>query len=137
VWFAARALDRDSNVADGVARKHKVYGWSQRANPPATKFVSVGGKDWASAHPVSLDYWKYLSEVIQPEPIEARDKVMLGMLVPLGIEKGKPFNPTERQKRILAEAAQVGELMAAPTPTTSASPTRPCGPARNGNMPTW
>src|SRR5262245_21592592 len=112
VWFAARALDRDPALADQVARKHKIYAWSQRDNPPATKFVPVGGKDWASAHPVSLDYWKYLSEVIQPEPVEARDKVMFGMLVPLGIEKGKPFNPDERQKKILTEAARVGELMA-------------------------
>src|SRR5262245_46870308 len=112
VWFAARALDRDPNAAEQIARKHKVYAWRQRSAPPATTFVPVGGKAWASAHPVSLDYWKYLSEVIQPEPIEARDMVMLGMLVPLGIEKGKPFNPNDRQKKILIEAVQVGELMA-------------------------
>src|SRR5262249_38696043 len=112
VWFAARALDRDQKMAEEIARKHKVYAWNQRDNPPATTFVPVGGRDWSSAHPVSLDYWKYLSEVIQPEPIEARDKVMLGMLKPLGIEKEKPFNPDERQKRILTNAAQVGELMA-------------------------
>ncbi len=112
VWFAARALDRDPKIAEEVARKHKVYQWDQRANPPSTKFIPVGGMDWSSAQPVGLDYWKYLSEVIQPEPVEARDKVMLAMLVPLGIEKGKPFNPDDRQKSILTEAAQVGELMA-------------------------
>src|SRR5262245_12419466 len=112
VWFAARALDRDPKAAEDVARRHRVYGWSQRSNPPATKFIPVGGKAWASAHPVSLDYWKYLSEIIQPEPIEDRDKVTLGMLVPLGIEKGKPFSPNDRQKKILTEAAQLGELMA-------------------------
>jgi hypothetical protein len=105
VWFAARALDRDAAVAEQVARKHKVYGWSQRDNP-------FGGKAWASAHPVGLDYWQYLSEVIQPEPVEARDKVMLGMLVPLGVVKGKTFRPNERQQKILTEAAQLGELMA-------------------------
>ena len=38
--------------------------------------------------------------------------MILGMLQPLGIEKGKPFNPTERQKQILVEASRVGELMA-------------------------
>jgi hypothetical protein len=112
LWFAARMLDPDHAKAEEMAHKHKLYAWSQRDNPPTTKFVSIGGKDWASAQPVGLDYWKYLSEVIQPEPIEARDKVMFGMLMPLGIEKGKPFNPDERQKKILAEAAQVGELMA-------------------------
>jgi hypothetical protein len=30
----------------------------------------------------------------------------------LGIEKGKPFNPTERQREILIDAAETGELMA-------------------------
>jgi hypothetical protein len=84
VWFAARALDRDAAAADKTARSHKVYGWSQRANPPATRFIPVGGRTWASAQPVSFDYWKFLFDVIQPEPIEDRDKVMLGMLVPLG-----------------------------------------------------
>jgi hypothetical protein len=112
VWFAARMLDRDPAVAEKMAHVHKLYAWADHDNPPATKFIPVGGKEWSSAHPTNLDYWKYLSEVIEPEPIEARDKVMFGMLVPLGIEKGKPFNPDERQKKILTEAAQLGELMA-------------------------
>ncbi len=30
----------------------------------------------------------------------------------LGIEKGKPFKPTERQRTILEDGARVGELMA-------------------------
>jgi hypothetical protein len=34
------------------------------------------------------------------------------MLQPLGIEKGKSFNPTERQKKILIDASKVGEVMA-------------------------
>ena len=38
--------------------------------------------------------------------------MMMGMLKPLGIEKGKPFNPTDRQKEIFTEATQVGEVMA-------------------------
>ena len=112
VWFAARALDPDPNVAEEVARKHKVYAWKDRDNPPATKFIPVGGKDWASSQPINLDYWKYLSDVLQPEPVEDRDRVMMGMLKPLGIEKGKIFNPDDRQKKILNEAALVGEMMA-------------------------
>ena len=68
-----------------MARAHKVSAWNQRHNLPATKFIPVGGKDWASAQPVSLDYWRYLSQVIQPEPVEPRDKVMMGMLVHQGL----------------------------------------------------
>ena len=37
--------------------------------------------------------------------------MVMGMLQPLGIEKGKPFAPTARQKRILQEAAPAGEVM--------------------------
>jgi hypothetical protein len=110
--FGARALDPDPEVAEQVARKHKVYGWFQRENPPETKFIPVDGKPWSSAQPANLDYWKYLSDVIQPESVEGRDMVTLGMLVPLGIEKSKKFEPDDRQKKILTEAAQVGELMA-------------------------
>ena len=34
------------------------------------------------------------------------------MLMPLGIQKGKPFKPDERQKKILTDAAELGFLMA-------------------------
>jgi hypothetical protein len=34
------------------------------------------------------------------------------MLAPLGIEKGKPFNPDARQRKLLEEATFVGESMA-------------------------
>ena len=36
----------------------------------------------------------------------------MAMLKRIGIEKGKPFNPNERQKKLLEEAAFVGEAMA-------------------------
>ena len=37
---------------------------------------------------------------------------MMGMLQPLGIEKGRPFSPTDRQRQLLIDAAQTGEVMA-------------------------
>ena len=44
--------------------------------------------------------------------VNDHDRVMMAMLKFLGIEKGKPFNPDERKKKILTEAALVGEAMA-------------------------
>jgi hypothetical protein len=112
LWFATRGLDPDPKAADETVRKHKLYAWKDRANPPATKYIPVGGRDWASTQPDNLDYWKYLSDLFQPEPVETRDRIIFAMLRPLGIEPGKPFNPDARQSRILTEAAKVGELMA-------------------------
>jgi hypothetical protein len=50
--------------------------------------------------------------MIQSEPVEDRDRFFMAMLRPLGIEKGKPFQPDERQKKILTDGAFVGEAMA-------------------------
>ena len=40
------------------------------------------------------------------------NRMIMGMLQPLGIEKGRPFNPDARQTQTLIEAARVGEVMA-------------------------
>jgi hypothetical protein len=112
LWFATRGLDPDPKAAEETIRKHKLYAWSDRDNPPPTKFVPVAGRSWVSNQPDNLDYWKYLSDLYQPEPVEERDRMMFAMLRPLGIEPGKPFNPDKRQSEILTEAAKVGELMA-------------------------
>jgi hypothetical protein len=44
--------------------------------------------------------------------VAERDRFFMAMLKPLGIEKGKPFAPDERQKRILEEGARLGHAMA-------------------------
>lgn len=112
LWFATRGLDPDPKAAEETVRKHKLYAWSDRDNPPPTKFIPVAGRSWVSNQPDNLNYWKYLSDLYQPEPVEERDRIMFAMLLPLGIEPGKPFKPDARQSKILTDAAQVGELMA-------------------------
>jgi hypothetical protein len=38
-----------------------------------------------------ISWFEYLSKFVNDEPIRERDKVMIGMLSSLGIEKGKPM----------------------------------------------
>ncbi len=45
--------------------------------------------------------------MVQNNPIRPQDKVMVSLLKSLGIEKGKPFNPTEEQKRAMNEGLQL------------------------------
>lgn len=42
---------------------------------------------------------------IRVEPVNPQDKVMMGMLASLGIEKGKPFAPDATTKRAMRQAA--------------------------------
>lgn len=112
VWFATRGLAADRAEAEATVRKHRLYAWADRAGPGVTKYIPVGGKDWASQQPNDLTYWQQLKAVLEPEPPEARDGYFLAMLRSLGIEKGKPFSPDDRARKILADAAISGDLMA-------------------------
>ncbi|MCX5956406.1 MAG: DUF1254 domain-containing protein [Cyanobacteria bacterium] len=112
VWFGTRGLAPDKAVAEATVRQHRLYGWNQRANPPATGYSEVGGRPWQSAQPTDLNYWRLLSELYANEPVAPRDRMIFGMLSPLGIAPGQAFKPDARQARILGEAAQLGDLMA-------------------------
>jgi hypothetical protein len=69
LWFATRGLDPDPKAAEETVRQHKLYAWSERDNPPPTKFIPVAGRSWTSNQPDNLNYWKYLSDLYQPEPV--------------------------------------------------------------------
>ncbi len=109
-----RTLDPDQAKGEALARRIRVYPWAQRDNPPAMGFLKPDPGKLANfvTMPRGMKYWEQLAAVIQHEPVEDRDRFFMAMLRPLGIENGKPFQPDERQKKILTEGAFVGEAMA-------------------------
>ncbi|MGH6677528.1 MAG: DUF1254 domain-containing protein, partial [Bradyrhizobium sp.] len=113
IWSGQRGLDPDPAKAAALLCQVRNYPYSQRDNPTdVSKHIRPAGRKWAGQQPSGLAYWAVLARVISEEPPLERDRITLATLVPLGIEKGKTFDPDERQKAILTEAAQVGELMA-------------------------
>lgn len=111
-FFGLRALDPDPAKAMALVKAVKVYPYSERANPPATRLVSPEGKKWAGWQPRGLDYWKRLHAVLNEEPVAERDRFYMAMLANLGVEKGKAFAPDARQAKLLLEGATAGEMMA-------------------------
>ena len=112
VWFGTRGLDLDPKKAEETVRQHKIYAWADWAKPAPTNYVPVAGKPWTSAHPTDVSYFRLVAEALESEPVQVRDRVIYGMLVSLGIEKGQPFNPDSRMTKIFNDAAMVGELTA-------------------------
>jgi hypothetical protein len=110
--FGLRALDPDPAKAMALIKQVRIYRYSTRSTPPATRLVTPGGKKWFGGPPRGMDYWKRLHQVLQDEVIDERDRFYMAALANLGIEKGKPFKPNARQKKILLEGATTGELMA-------------------------
>jgi len=112
VMLGLRITTTDPKEGEAQLAKLRIYSYAQRANPPVTKIISPKGRKWPGIPERGMGYWKRLDEVIQSEPIEERDRFFHEMLAPLGIEKGKAFKPTAKQRKILTEAALVGEAMA-------------------------
>jgi hypothetical protein len=110
--FGTRALDPDPARGRALLEKIRIYPLSRRDNPPPTRLIAVDGKSWSQVQPRGLGYWTRLHKILQIEPVEERDRIMMAMLAPLGIEKGKPFEPNEHQRKILSDGAATGELMA-------------------------
>jgi hypothetical protein len=112
VFIGFRVLSPDPQVAKALLEKFRIYPYSERAVPPATRLVSPAGKPWSGTQPRGMAYWELLAATIDQEPVRERDRFFMAMLKPLGIEKGKPFKPDARQTELLSEAVLVGEAMA-------------------------
>ena len=133
IWSGHRALDPDPAKAKAAIAGLRIYPYSQRDNPPPTRHVSPDGRKWSGEQPRGLAYWEALARVIDEEPVLERDRIMLGMLQPLGIEKGKPFQSVGASEadpdRSVAGRRTDG---AHDQPGQSVSKARKSGPASSG-----
>ena len=91
---------------------YRQYKLSEAKEPPTTKFISLTGKDADLLTNEGFAYFESLARYIDENPPRPQDMAMLGMLETLGIAHGKAFEPDERMRKILTEAAEVGRAMA-------------------------
>ena len=96
----------DADVARAIAysKRVKLYPLSQAANPPETRFVDASNVVFDSTIPYDQRFFQVLYRQVQDEPWLERDKAMIDPLKTIGIERGKPFNPDERTRKILEDA---------------------------------
>ena len=102
--------------ATEIFKKIQTYRLSDVANPPKKQLVLMGdpkkgGKEFRMDRPAGLEYWKMLYNIINDETVEDRDRITLGTLAAIGIEKGKPFTPDGRMKKIFTDAEKMGKMM--------------------------
>ena len=97
---------------DSVKKNLRVYALSQAANPPPMNFVNISGKAFNTIGPGDYSAFEAVNRTIQDEPGDAMDPDTLGLFASIGIEKGKPFASDARMKKILTDAAAVGDATA-------------------------
>ena len=115
-WLILRGFLDENGVPDAAKAEFqnnlKVYPFAQRSNPPANSFKNL--TDWTvdTIHANDFKFYEELDVVIQREPSEMFSPELLGMASAIGIQKGKPFNPSLKQKALLTEAVAIGNATA-------------------------
>ena len=90
----------------------KIYPLAQGAKPPAMEFISASGKVFNTIHANNYEFYEELHAVIEREPVTMPDAELRGLFASIGIQKGKPFAPDARMKKILTDAVAIGNATA-------------------------
>ncbi|MDH4338451.1 MAG: DUF1254 domain-containing protein [Candidatus Krumholzibacteria bacterium] len=90
----------------------KIYPLAMKNNPPKMEFISGSGKSFNTVHANNFEFYEELHSVIEREPVEMLDPELRGLFASIGIEKGKPFSPDARMKKIMTEAVAVANATA-------------------------
>ena len=99
-------------AAKNVKDNFKVYPLSKAGNRAKMEFISGTGKAFNTIHANDFKFYEELNAVIQKEPLDLIDAETRGLLASIGIVKGKPFAPDARMKKILIDAAAIGNATA-------------------------
>ena len=130
ILYASRAylVENDPKPTVDLIRKHmKIYPYTPGGfgtsiataleggvrlakNPsvPEIKIVEASGKSFNTIPPSDYRFFEMINENVQNEPATSYDVELAGQLAAIGIVKGKEFKPDERMKKILTQAATVG-----------------------------
>ncbi|WP_213957555.1 DUF1254 domain-containing protein [Variovorax sp. dw_954] len=81
----------------------RMYYLSEAKSPPEQRFVDPSNDRYATIPVYDERHFADLHAIFTVEPVKVQDKVMMGMLSSLGIEKGKPYQPDESTVRAMRE----------------------------------
>jgi hypothetical protein len=104
--IVASLSEADVRAGDALVQQVKIYPLSKAGNPPPQRFVDMTDIMYDGLVKYDETFYASLARVLNEETLQPRDLEMMGMLLPLGIEKGKEFKP---------DAATVAQLKAAAT----------------------
>jgi hypothetical protein len=115
-WFLVRLTPGPNGETKEVVEKFKkgmnIYPLSEADNPPAEKFVNLSGVKYNTVHANNYEFFEEVNQAVQREPATAFSPELVGVFRSIGIVKGKPFKPDARKKKILTDAAAIGNATA-------------------------
>lgn len=89
-----------------------VYPLSEAANPPVETLVNVSGMQYNTVHANNEVFFEEIKTALDNNPVGAFSPEIVGTFASIGIRKGEPFEPDDRMKKILTEAAAIANATA-------------------------
>jgi hypothetical protein len=102
----------DPAPAVALAERTRIYPlWAMEKDVKPMQFPDGSGRRTNMMYPVDNSYWTKLKAFVDYEPVAAIDPELRGVLAAIGIVKGQPFNPTDKQKELLQKAVETAPRM--------------------------
>ena len=100
-WVVFRALG-------GVPalKETKVYPLAAADSPPEVEFINIAEPHFNTVHANDFSFYEEVNTIVQEEPTTSLDPERAGQLAAIGIVHGKPFDPDDRLRSILDNAAR-------------------------------
>ena len=113
VWLLLRSglVDGKTDVANELYSQLEVYPLSEKDNPEPTKIIEASGMDVKTIHDENYALIEEIADLVEREHPNAISSEQKFLLAAIGIEFGKPFTPSAKDKKIMLEAARVGGAM--------------------------
>jgi hypothetical protein len=105
--FMRGSIAKGLDVALANAEKTVIYPLAKKDNPPKMEYIHASDKSYNTVHTNDYSFYEHLNKIIQYEPLEMIDAETRGLFASIGMEKGKPFAPDERMKKILIDAVAI------------------------------
>jgi hypothetical protein len=94
-----------TSIAEALQGEVKL---AEQPKVPETRFIEASGLSFNTIPPSDYGFFEMINDNVQNEPATSYDVELAGQLAAIGIVKGKKFAPDERMKKILTDAAAVG-----------------------------
>lgn len=102
----------DPAPAVELAEQTRIYPlWAEEKDIPAMEFPNASGQRIDMMYPVDETFWTKLKAFVDEEPVTAITPELRGVLASIGIVKGRPFEPNERQQALLQRAVETAPRM--------------------------
>jgi hypothetical protein len=111
-WRGFQVKGDPRPAVENIKRHARIYPLADAKKVTHQKFIDISGRAFNTIHASDYHFYEEVNAVVQEEPSAAMDPETLGLLASIGIEKGKPFAPDERMKKILVDAVAVGNATA-------------------------